>query len=351
MLAKKSKFMTCILAFVLTFSLAGCGNPLAVDLTGAGSSFVYPLLSQQIEEYRKTNPEVMINYQSSGSGAGITQLSEGTIDLGASDSPMSDELLKYAKSGEIIQIPLTLGAIAVAYNLPADLQDLRLSSEVLADIFLGRITKWNDQRIAADNPYKELPDLEIVVARRSDGSGTTYIFTEYLSAVSPTWLARVGGGTSVNWPVGVGSKGNSGVAATLQQTAGSIGYLEFAYAVKNNLACAVLQNRDGNWVAPSLEGVSAAAASADIPEDMRVSLVDAPGADSYPIAGFTWALLYKEQKDKTKGEALVKFLNWSIHEGQALAEDLYYAKLPEDLVAREEAILRTVTSEGRPLLP
>ena len=360
MFAKKSKFLIGILAGVLALSLVGCGaqNPstpagqekaVPVNLTGAGSTFAYPLLNQQIEEYRKNNPTITINYQGNGSGAGIKQVSEQTIDFGATDGPMTDEQLKAAKGGKILQIPLTLGAVAVTYNIPNAPKDLKLGPTVLADIFLGTLTNWNDKRIATDNPGATLPDLKIVVARRSDGSGTTYIFSDYLSRISPDWLSKVGKGTSVNWPVGIGGKGNAGVAAAIQQTSGTIGYVELAYAVQNKLSFATLQNKEGKWVAPSLQGASATAAS-QIPADMRVSLVNAPGADTYPIAGFTWALLYQDQKDKAKGAALVKFLNWSIHDGQTISEGLLYAKLPADLVTREETMLKTITFEGQPLL-
>ncbi|KUO74659.1 MAG: phosphate ABC transporter substrate-binding protein [Desulfosporosinus sp. BRH_c37] len=346
---------------MLALALVGCGaqNPSTqagqdtgkpVNLTGAGSTFAYPLLNQQIEEYRKTNSTIMINYQGNGSGAGIKQVSEQTIDFGATDGPMTDEQLKAAKGGKILQIPLTLGAVAVTYNIPNAPKNLKLGPTVLADIFLGTISNWNDKRIATDNLGATLPDLKIVVARRSDGSGTTYIFSDYLSSISPEWLSKVGKGTSLNWPIGIGGKGNAGVAGAIQQTPGAIGYVELAYAVQNNLSFATLQNTEGKWVAPSLQGASAAAAASKIPDDMRVSLVNAPGVDTYPIAGFTWALLYQDQKDKAKGAALVNFLNWSIHDGQKISEGLLYAKLPTDLVTREETMLKTITSEGQTLL-
>ena len=361
MSAKQTKVITGILTVVLALAMAGCGaqnlsTPAGqekaepVHLTGAGSTFAYPLLNQQIEEYRKNNSSITINYQGNGSGTGIKQVSEQTIDFGATDGPMTEEQLKAAKGGTVLQIPLTLGAVAVTYNIPNGPKDLKLGPKVLADIFLGTITDWNDQRIATDNPGATLPDLKIVVARRSDGSGTTFIFSDYLSSISRDWLRKVGKGTSVNWPVGIGGKGNAGVAGAIQQTPGSIGYVEFAYAVQNKLFVATLQNKEGKWVTPSLRGVSAAAAASKIPADMRVSIVNAPGSDAYPISGFTWALLYQDQKDKAKGAALVKFLNWSIHEGQAMSEALLYAKLPPDLVTREETMLKTITSEGQPLL-
>lgn len=358
MFAKKSKFLAGVLTSILALSLVGCGaqtpagqeKVTPVNLTGAGSTFVYPLLNKQIEEYRKKNPSITINYQGVGSGAGIKQVSEQTIDFGGTDGPMTDDQLKGAKGGTILHIPLTLGAEAVVYNIPDGPKDLKIGPTVLADIFLGKITNWNDSRIAADNPGISLPDLKIMVAHRSDGSGTTYIFSDYLSSISPDWLSKVGKGTSLSWSVGVGGKGNAGVAGAVQQTPGSIGYVELAYAVQNNLAFATLQNKDGKWLAPSLQGASAAAAAAKIPDDMRVSIVNAPGADAYPIAGFSWALIYQDQKDKAKGEALVNFINWAIHDGQNLSEELLYAKLPDILVTREEAMLKTITAGGQPLL-
>lgn len=360
MLIRKCRFLVCLAAIVLTLSLTGCGGenkePTAqeksdsANLTGSGSSFVYPLLNQQIEEYRKNHPKISINYQSTGSGAGIKQVSEQTIDFGATDGPMTDEQLKSAKGGNLLHIPLTLGAVAVTYNLPSTPKELKISPAVLADIFLGKITNWNDKRIVDDNPGVALPDLQITVAHRSDGSGTTYIFSDYLSTISPEWGEKVGKGTSLNWPAGIGGKGNSGVAGVIQQTSGSIGYLELAYAVQNNLTYAMMKNKEGKWTAPSLQTTSAAAAAATIPEDMRVSIVNAPGAEAYPIAGFAWALIYQNQTDKAKGTALVNFINWAIHDGQALSEGLHYAKLPANLVSREEGMLKTITFEGEPLL-
>jgi phosphate transport system substrate-binding protein len=356
--AKKSKFLTGIVTGVLALSLVGCGaqtpagqeKAVAVNLTGAGSTFVYPLLNQQIEEYRKNNPNITINYQGVGSGAGIKQVSEQTIDFGGTDGPMTDVQLKGAKGGQILHIPLTLGAEAVTYNVPNAPKNLKIAPTVLADIFLGKVTNWNDPRIAANNPGVSLPDLKIMIAHRSDGSGTTYIFSDYLSSISPDWLSKVGKGTSLNWPVGVGGKGNAGVAGVIQQTPGAIGYVELAYAVQNNLAFAMMQNKEGKWLAPSLQGASTAAAAAKIPADMRVSIVNAPGAEAYPISGFSWALIYQDQKDKVKGTALVNFLNWAIHDGQKLSEGLQYAKLPTALVTREETMLKTITSGGQPLL-
>ena len=360
---KKGKILTYLVTAICVLSLVGCGEKTTpgtptgqeknekANLTGSGSSFVYPLLVQQIEEYRKQNPNVTINYQSTGSGAGIKQVSEQTLDFGATDGPMTDDQLKAAKGGKLLHIPLTLGAVAVTYNIPNVPKDLKLSPTVLADIFLGKITHWNDQKIAADNPGVSLPDSQITVAHRSDGSGTTYIFSDFLSSISPEWSSKVGKGTSLNWPAGIGGKGNAGVAGVIQQTSGSIGYLELAYAIQNNLSYAMIKNKEGQWITPSLQTTSAAAAAATIPEDMRVSIVNAPGADAYPIAGLTWALIYQDQTDKAKGTALVNFINWAIHDGQALSEGLHYAKLPSNLVSREEAMLKSITFQGQPLMP
>ncbi len=361
MLSIKNKPLVGLFLFIFGFSMMGCGaqNPgtpsgqdksAKVNLTGAGSSFVYPLLNQQIEEYRKMNSNITINYQSTGSGAGIKQVSEQTLDFGATDGPMTEDQMKAAKGGKLLHIPLTLGAVAVTYNVPNAPKNLKIAPADLADIFLGKITNWNDQRIATNNPGVTLPDTKITVAHRSDGSGTTYIFSDYLSSVSSEWSSKVGKGTSLNWPAGIGGKGNAGVAGAIQQTPGSIGYLELAYAVQNNLPYATMQNKEGKWITPSLQSTSAAAAATTIPEDMRVSIVNASGADVYPIAGFTWVLIYQDQKDKTKGTALVNFVNWAIHEGQNLSEGLQYAKLPASLVGREEAMLRTITFEGQPIL-
>lgn len=362
MTRNKRKVLTSILVGLLAISLVGCGTEQPVEdssapveeakpitLNGAGATFPHPLYTAMFDEYKKQNPNVTVNYQAVGSGAGIKQISEQTVDFGGTDGPMKDEQLAEAKGGEILHVPTALGAVAVVYNVPG-VSDLRLAPDVLTDIFLGKITKWNDPRIAADNPGVNLPDMPITVAHRSDGSGTTFIFVDYLSAVSSEWEASVGKGTSVNWPTGIGGKGNAGVAGVVQQTPGTIGYVELAYAKQNNIAYAELKNKDGNWVKPSLEGASAAAAEAQIPDDMRVSIVNAPGADSYPISGFTWLLIYKNQTDKEKGTAVVNLANWMIHDGQELNEGLDYARLPENLVDRVETNLKTVNYQGESLL-
>lgn len=322
----------------------------AITLTGAGSTFVYPFFSKAFAEYSKAKPDVRVNYLSVGSGAGIKQITEKTVDFGATDGPMTDEELQ--KAPGILHIPVTLGAVAVAYNVPGVPSGLKLTPEVLAGIYLGTITKWNDPKIAALNPEAKLPDLAITPVYRSDGSGTTYIFTDYLSAVSPEWKAKVGKGKSVKWPAGLGAKGNEGVSGQIKQTPGTIGYVELAYAKQNNFPVAAIRNRDGQFVPPTPEAVTAAAAGAAraMPEDLRVSIVNAPGASAYPIAGFTWALVYREQADPNKGKALADLLWWVIHEGQQYAAPLDYAPLPPEVVAKAEAQLKSLTAAGQPLV-
>lgn len=320
-----------------------------VSLTGAGASFPYPVYSKWIDEYRKLHPEVRINYQSIGSGGGIRQLMAGTVDFGGSDAYLSDEQLRSAPA-KLLHIPTVMGAVAVTYNLPGLARPLRLTPDVLADIFLGRITRWNDRRIREANPGVSLPNRPIVVVRRSDGSGTTFIFTSYLSRVSQDWAQRVGSGTAVSWPVGVGAPQNDGVAGQVRQIPGAIGYVGLAYALQNRMAYAALRNRDGEFVLPSLESTSAAAAGATIPDDFRTLIVDAPGKDSYPIAAFTYILIQEAQPDAVKGKALVDFLWWAVHDGQKFAPVLHYAPLPPSVVERVEKALRQVTYQGKPLL-
>jgi len=317
-------------------------------LNGAGATFPYVIYSKWFDIYYK-NTGVQINYQSIGSGGGIKQIIEGTVDFGATDGPMSDEHLADAlkkQKSEVLHIPTVLGAVAVAYNLPTEGKNIRLTSTVLADIFLGKITKWNDTRIAEDNPGLSLPNRAIIVAHRSDGSGTTFIFTDHLAKVSAQWESKVGRGTSVNWPIGLGGKGNEGVAGLLKQTVGSIGYVELAYAVKNNLPYAAIQNKAGAFVAPTITSVTAAAAGAfrDMPEDLRVSITNPEGKDSYPISGFTWLLVYKNPKDHVKRDALTQFLKWALSEGQSHAADLLYAPLPKEV---RERSMQKVNSIGK----
>ena len=304
------------------------------DLTGAGATFPNPLYSKWVSEYAgKTG--VKVNYQSIGSGGGIRQLSEKTVDFGASDAPMSDAELAKAKGGVILHIPTVIGAVTMIYNLPAVTQTLKLSGDAIAAIFQGQITKWNDPRLMALNPGVALPAGDILVVHRSDGSGTTYVFTDFLAKVSPAWATKPGKGKEVQWPVGLGGKGNEGVAGQVKQTPGAIGYVELAYATQNKLSTATVRNAAGEFVAPTIASVTAAGAgvSAKLPEntDYRVSIVNAPGAGVYPISSFTWILLYEKQPDAVKGKKMVDFLRWALTDGQSMAAPLDYAPLPESM--------------------
>ena len=291
-----------------------------------------------------------IDYQSIGSGGGIKQLKEQTVDFGASDAPMKDEDLKSAP-GEIVHIPTVLGAVVITYNLAGVNQQLRFSSEVIADIFLGKVTKWNDARIAADNPGVTLPANDITVVTRSDGSGTSAVFTDYLSKISPEWEEKVGAGTSPRWPIGISGKGNEGVTGAIKNTPNTLGYAELVYAVQNKLPVALIKNAGGNFVEPSIDSVTAAAAAsaASTPDDLRVSITNAAGAQAYPISSYTYILIYKDQKDAAKGKAVIDFLWWGIHDGEGFARDLQYAPLPADIVKRAEAKINSITSGGSPL--
>ena len=309
----------------------------SVDLTGAGATFPYPLYSRWFSEYAR-EAGVKINYQSIGSGGGIRQLSEGTVDFGASDSPMSDDEMAKAKGGPIIHIPTVLGAVVITYNIPGASAPLTLTGKAIADIFSGKITKWNDARITSLNPGVTLPATDILVVHRSDGSGTTYIFTDYLSKAVPAWNSTVGKGKEVKWPVGLGAKGNEAVAGQVKQTPGAIGYVELAYAKQNNLPTAAIQNKAGKAIVPSVSAVTAAAAGAakTLPAntDYRISIVDAPGADSYPISSFTWILVYQNQSDAAKGKKVVDFLNWALTKGEGDAAALDYAPLPAEMASK-----------------
>jgi len=293
------------------------------------------------------HPEVQINYQSIGSGGGIKQITERTVDFGASDAPMSDEEL--SKAPGLQHVPTVMGAVVLVFNVPG-LQALRLTPETLAGIFLGKITNWKDPALRKDNPNAKLPDLAIAVAHRSDGSGTTYSFTDYLTKVSPEWKSGPGTGKSVNWPAGLGGKGNEGVTGLVKQNEGGVGYVELAYASQNKLPVAELKNRDGAWVKPTLEAVSAAAAKAEIPDDYRVSITNEPGAAAWPISTFTYLLVYKDMPDAAKGEALLHFLWWAEHDGQKLAPPLEYAPLPEPVVKKVEDTLRKLKVQGKEVL-
>ncbi|HVE83783.1 MAG TPA: phosphate ABC transporter substrate-binding protein PstS [Myxococcales bacterium] len=322
----------------------------AIDLQGAGATFPYPLYSKWVSEYQKAHPDVRINYQSIGSGGGIRQITERTVDFGASDAPMLDAELQKAP-GKLLHVPTTLGAVVVAFNLPG-VTALQLTPDLVAGLFLGEITRWNDPKLAAANPDAKLPDTAVTVTYRSDGSGTTAVFTDYLSKISPAWKDKAGAGKSVRFPVGLGAKGNEGVAGQVKTTPGAVGYVELAYARQNGISYAALKNKAGKMVSADLAAVSAAAAGAlaSIPEDFRVSITDADGDASYPISSFTYVLVYQEQPDARKGAALVNFLWWAIHDGQKFEADLFYAPLPAELVTRVEARLKTVTAAGKPLL-
>jgi phosphate transport system substrate-binding protein len=327
---------------------AGAADSLTV--TGAGATFPYPLYSKWFYEYSNAHPGVNFNYQSIGSGGGIRQITAGTVDFGASDAPMKDEDMAKLP-GPIFHIPTAIGAVTVVYNLEGVKNGLKLTQDALADIYLGKITRWNDPQIASQNPGVKLPGEDIVVAHRSDGSGTTDIFTNYLATVDAGWKKKVGRGKSVKWPVGLGGKGNEGVAGVVRQTPGAIGYVELAYATQNKMTVAAVRNREGNFILPSLESTSEAAAGAakTMPADYRVALVDAPGKDSYPICGLTWLLVYRDQKDAAKGKALVSFLKWAMHDGQKMNAPLLYAPIPKAVVEKVDATLKQIQYRGKSL--
>ena len=319
------------------------------DLTGAGATFPYPIYSKWFSDYANATG-IKINYQSIGSGGGVRQISEQTVDFGASDGPMSDEELAKAKGGPILHIPTVLGADVITYNVPGVTAVLKLTPSVIADIFMGRIKKWNDTRLASLNAGVSLPNQDILVVHRSDGSGTTYIFTDYLDKVSPAWHTSVGKGKEVKWPVGLGGKGNEGVSGQVKQTPGAVGYVELAYAKQNNLPAALVRNKAGQYVAASVPAVTAAAAGVAqaLPAntDYRISIVDAPGAQSYPISSFTWLLVYQHQTDAVKGKKLVDFLNWAMTEGEKSAPTLDYAPLPTEMVTSVKAKIATIDLAG-----
>jgi phosphate transport system substrate-binding protein len=330
------------LAFALAAGSALAGDNLLIN--GAGATFPAPLYTKWFADYNKVNPTVQINYQAIGSGGGIKQITEKTVDFGASDAPMSEEEL--AKAPGLLHIPTVMGAVVVTWNEP-EIKTLKLTPETLAAIFLGKITKWNDAAIAKDNAGAKLPATDITVARRSDGSGTTYVFTDYLSKVSPEFKAGPGTGKSVNWPVGLGAKGNDGVTGLVKSTKGAIGYVELAYANQNKLPLAELKNKDGHWVKATLEATSEAAAGVEIPADYRVSITNAAGKGSWPIASFTYLLVRKDQEDAKKGDALVKFLGWAVTEGQKTAAPLDYAPLPAPVAKKVQATLATIKVAGK----
>jgi len=336
---------------VLLAALTAFAAPAAAQsLTGAGATFPYPIYSKWFDVY-KQKTGVEINYQSIGSGAGIQQVKAGTVDFGASDAALSNDRLKEMPR-KVVHFPTVAGALAMAYNLPGFSGPLNLTPEIIIGIYFGRITTWNDKLIAAANPGKTMPAAPILAVHRSDGSGTTNIFTTYCSAVSGEWKELVGTNTAVSWPSGVGGKGNEGVSGVVRQTPGAIGYVELAYAKQNQLATARVKNRAGKFVEPSLASTTAAveAASAQLTKDPRIPIVNGAGEGTYPIAGLTFLLVYQDQKDPAKARALADFIGWAIHDGQELAASLDYARLPDAVVKINEATLKSLTANGKPLL-
>jgi phosphate transport system substrate-binding protein len=315
----------------------------AQNINAAGATFPYPIYSKWFDEYHKLHPNVQINYQSIGSGGGIRQLLDKTVDFGASDGPMTDEQLQQA-GFKVLHFPTVLGAAVPSYNIPGVTGELKFTPEAIAGIFLGKVTKWNDPAIAGANPGVKLPGDDIVVIHRSDGSGTTYIWTDYLSKVSSEWQSKVGKNTSVNWPVGLGGKGNEGVAGLLKQTPDSIGYVELIYAIQNSLPYGTVKNSSGEFIKASLAGVSAAAAGAakSMPEDFRVSITNPPGKEAYPISSFTWLLIPAQIQDPAKKTAIKDFLTWMLTSGQQFCEPLAYAKLPKEVVAKEQKAIALI---------
>jgi phosphate transport system substrate-binding protein len=361
MFPKFSRASVALLAIALLTLTAACSGERAgsgtgtsssgvIRLQGAGATFPNPLYQKWLSEYSKVNPNAKIDYQSIGSGGGIQQIQAQTVDFGASDAPMSDDDLKKAPA-PILHIPTVLGAVVVTYNLPGVTGALRFTPDVLADIFLGKIKKWDDARIKADNAGVALPNTDIAVVHRAEASGTTAVFTDYLAKVSPAWKEKPGAGKSIDWPVGQGGKGNEGVSGQIKQQPNTIGYVELAYAAPNKLPVALIKNKSGNFVTPSLAAVTAAAAEsvATTPADLRVSITDAAGAQAYPIASYTYILVYQEQKDAGKGKALVDFLWWGIHDGEQFAKDLQYAPLPPQIAQQAEQKLNSITAGGKPL--
>jgi phosphate transport system substrate-binding protein len=344
----KAKLFFILFLLVSVFT----GSSLAqLQLNGAGATFPYVIYSKWFDVYKNLTG-VQFNYQAIGSGGGIRQVTEGTVDFGASDGPMSDEQLAAVKEKQgvdVFHIPTVMGGIVLSYNLPSVSQKLKFDGPIIADIYLGKITKWNDSRLKTINPGVNLPDKAILVAHRSDGSGTTFIFTNYLCKVSPEWKSKVGNNTSVNWPVGLGGKGNDGVAGLVKQTEGSIGYVELAYAVQNKLPYGLLKNKAGNFVDANFNTVTAAAAGAvkNMPSDLRAIITDSDGKDAYPISGFTWLLVYKNMKNEAKAAALVKFLHWAMEKGESYASELYYAPLPKQVIKLCEKKIAMITANGK----
>ena len=326
-------------AALLVALTTGVASAQQILINAAGATFPYPMYSKWFDEYHKKFPNLQFNYQSIGSGGGIKQVTEGTVEFGASDGPMNDMQLKDFQDKHgfgILHFPTVMGADVPVYNVAGVSSDLNFSPEALAGIFLGKITKWNDPELMKANPGVKLPSADIVVVHRSDGSGTTYIWTDYLSKVSKEWETKAGRGTSVNWPVGLGGKGNEGVSGQVQQTPNSIGYVELIYAVQNKMKTGKVKNAAGNWVMASLAGVTAAAASSkEMPDDFRVSITNAPGKEAYPISSFTWLLIPEKIADPAKKKAIKEFLTWMLADGQNMTEALAYARLPKAVVTKE----------------
>jgi phosphate transport system substrate-binding protein len=326
----------------------------AKSLTGAGATFPAALYSKWFSEYNKLT-KVEVNYQSIGSGGGIKAIQDMTADFGATDGAMTDDQLKDAKGGELFHVPMALGAVVPTYNVPEipATAKLRLSAETLAGIFLGDIKKWNDPKLKADNPTLSLPDKDITTVHRSDGSGTTFIFTDYLANVSSDWKSKVGSATTVNWPNGLGGKGNEGVAGEVKQAPYSIGYVELIYAIQNKLGYATMKNKSGQWIDANLESVTEAAAAVanTMPADLRASIVNGAGEKTFPISGFTWILAYKDIKDEAKAAALTRLLWWNSHDGQKFNADLGYAPLPLEVIKKTEEKIRAITANGKPAFP
>ncbi len=330
-----------LILMILIISSVSFGQQVIIN--GAGATFPYPLYSRWFYEFEKETG-IKINYQSVGSGAGIQQAKAGTVDFGASDAPLPG---KEQEESKLVMIPTVAGSIAIVYNLPGVGKGLKLTRELISDIYLGKVKRWDDPKIKAFNKDINLPSIPIVVARRSDGSGTTAIFTNFLSAVSPEWKEKVGAGTSVNWPVGIGGKGNEGVAGIVKNTIGAIGYVEFAYAIQNNLSYAQIKNKYGTFVYPSIETVKYAASFFKLPEDFAIYIVDAPGKNSYPIAGYTFLLLKKEYQDLEKAKAIIKFIKWAYEKGDKYAEELLYVPLPNNVKKLALKKLELITYQGK----
>ena len=327
---------------VLTLAVLTSAAVAQTNLNGAGATFPYPIYSKWFNEFQKVHGGVQINYQSIGSGGGIRQLQAGTVDFGASDMPLNDDQLK-EMGKPIIQFPTVLGSVVPAYNVTGVSGEIKFTPEALAGIYLGKITKWNDKALASANPGLKLPDQDIVVVHRSDGSGTTFVWTDYLSKVSPQWKSTVGSNTSVKWPVGLGGKGNEGVAGVVQQQPGALGYVELIYALQNNIAFGTVKNAAGNFVKASLESTTAAAASVkDMPADFRVSITNAGGKNTYPIASFTYLLVPTQWQDQTKKTAMVNFLTWMLNNGEPMVTQLNYAPLPKQVAEMERAKIKEI---------